>query len=236
MSRAKQCLLIGNTRWHWAKKIKDQWEFIHEEPDPQKLINLSDPLFAWAAVGAIPTSVRFDPLSLIELRDIPLKQMPVWLGIDRALGAWGALKRAKACGMSSQGLLVADAGTVLSLTKVTSNGDFCGGQLIAGLQLQLKAMDKGTKQLNNPGLTPISSNFFPTTTADAMRVGSVQALCGSLIEAHHETGLPIWLCGGDAPFLLKALKRRNVEVAHHPNLVLEGMVEVATRLNEDPNQ
>ena len=59
-----------------------------------------------------------------------------------------------------------------------------------------------------------------------MQRGSLQALVGSLIQAIKATKMPLWLCGGDAPILIEELNKLNVEVLHHPNLVLEGMVAI----------
>ena len=232
---AGHCLLIGNSRWHWAKQQAEAWQFCHSAPDPHRLQTLEVPLMAWAAVGAMPTEIALDPASRLELKNVPLKRMPPWLGIDRALAAWGALKRAKACGILTNGLLVADAGTVLSITRVTADGEFAGGQLVGGVSLQLRAMAQGTQNLIDPGLGPISAEPFPITTAEAMRRGSIQALIGMLIEAQREAGLPLWLCGGDAPVLEQELKQHGLDVAHHPNLALEGMVDVLKRISRAPS-
>ena len=47
----------------------------------------------------------------------------------------------------SRGLLLVDAGTVLSLTRVTADGCFGGGQLIPGYRLQLQAMADANPRL-----------------------------------------------------------------------------------------
>ena len=39
-----------------------------------------------------------DPNKEITLKDIPLLNTPEWLGIDRALGSWGAFQKAKSKG------------------------------------------------------------------------------------------------------------------------------------------
>ncbi len=231
----RRCLLIGNSRWHWAEQQADSWQFCHSAPDPLKLQALEMPVMAWAAVGPMPTEVVLDPTSRLRLKDVPLKQMPPWLGIDRALAAWGALKRAKTCELLADGLLVADAGTVLSLTRVTAEGEFAGGQLVGGFSLQLQAMAQGAQKLIDPGFGSISSEPFPITTADAMRRGSIQALTGMLREAQRETKLPLWLCGGDAPILEKELMQHGLDIVHHPNLALEGMVDVLGRINRAPS-
>ncbi|MEC9030211.1 MAG: type III pantothenate kinase [Cyanobacteriota bacterium] len=231
----RHCLLIGNSRWHWAEYQADEWQFCHSVPNPLKLQTLEAPLVAWAAVGPIPAGVALDPNRRLGLGDVPLTRMPVWLGIDRALAAWGALRRAHTSGLSSSGLLVADAGTVLSLTRVTAAGDFAGGQLVPGLRLQLRAMAQGTQGLIDPGIGSVSAEPFPFATAEAMRRGSLQALLGTLLEAQREAALPLWLCGGDASVLQEALSQRGLDVVHHPNLVLEGMVDVHDRISRAPS-
>ena len=231
----RHCLLIGNSRWHWAEYQADAWQFCHSDPNPLKLQTLEAHLVAWAAVGPIPAGVVLDPNRRLGLGDVPLTRMPVWLGIDRALAAWGALRRAHASGMSFSGLLVADAGTVLSLTRVTAAGDFAGGQLVPGLRLQLSAMAQGTQRLIDPGIGSVSAEPFPFATAEAMRRGSLQALLGTLLEAQREAALPLWLCGGDASVLKEALSQRGLDVVHHPNLVLEGMVDVHDRISRAPS-
>jgi len=225
------CLLIGNSRWHWAIKEADGWHFVHTTPEPHKASAIDLPLVAWAAVGPIPKNLVLEKKKRVSIEDIPLKKLPPWLGIDRALAGWEAFKRAKSAAINSCGVLVADAGTVLSLTRITSDGEFAGGQLVAGLNLQLSAMEKGAKNLSNPGPGSSKNPQFPITTAEAMQRGSLQALVGTLIEAVNETNMQLWLCGGDAPVLIEELRKRNKEVLHHPNLVLEGMVDIQQRIN-----
>ena len=143
------------------------------------------------------------------------------------------VKKIKSTGINSSGLLIADAGTVLSLNRLTASHEFAGGQLIPGLQLQLTAMATGAQNLNNPGLSSSTPEQFPFETAKAMQRGSIQALVGTLIEAINKTNSPLWLCGGDAPILVQELRERNAAVLHHPNLVLEGMVDIQDKINQD---
>ena len=73
---------------------------------------------------------------------------------------------------------------------------------------------------------------FPINTAEAMQRGCLQALVGAIILAQKEANMPIWLCGGDAPVLMQELSKRNTHAVHHPNLVLEGMVDIENSLNQ----
>jgi len=225
----RQCLLIGNTRWHWAHFNADRWQYFHTAPNVLKLQSLEKPLSAWAAVGSVPLEVDLDPLLRLELKQIPLSGLPPWLGIDRALAALAAFRRSRAQGLGGSGLLLVDVGTVLSLTRITKDGEFAGGQLAAGLRLQLIAMANAANALSDPGISPIGHDSFPFKTEEAMRKGSLQSILGLIVEAHHQCQLPLWLCGGDAPYVLKGLENKGISAFHYPNLALEGMVEVQAR-------
>ena len=235
MSKAKFCLLIGNTRWHWAIEKQDGWFFIHTPPDISKFNEIKNNLWRWAAVGPIPLDIRLDQSKSISLEDIPLKNLPSWLGIDRALGSWAALQKAKSLNLHSKGLLIADAGTILSLTLITANGEFAGGQLVPGLQMQRSAMSNGTQDLKPVSRNDIPQTKFPASTEEAMLRGSFQSMFGTLLEAQKEIGAPIWLCGGDSAIFFPYLRDREVDVYHYPDLVLEGMVKINASLKKEPN-
>ncbi|MGC6483710.1 MAG: type III pantothenate kinase [Synechococcus sp.] len=215
------CLLIGNSRWHWAIGSPDGWRFEHTSPDPDRLAQAK--LIGWAAVGVVPDHPVLRQSRRLGLADVPLQGLPPWLGVDRALAAWAAWGAASP--WTHEGLLVADAGTVLSLTRVRADGRFAGGQLAAGFGLQLRAMAAGTRDLPDPKtLTDVPSALFPEPTLDAMQRGTVQSLLGLLLEAQHHCGWPLWLCGGDAPLLLEQLRERGADVRYAPDLVMQALV------------
>ena len=173
----KSCLLIGNSRWHWAFKTTNEWQFLDTSLESEWLEYIQNPLLAWAAVGEIPSNISLDPSRKVNLEDIPLLNCPPWLGIDRGLAAWGAFTKANQIGcMHPNGLLIADVGTVFSLTRIKANGEFIGGQLVPGFRLQLLAMSTGTKNLNYPYIDthPIPNDLFPSATGEAMIKGSIQ--------------------------------------------------------------
>tara|TARA_B100001250_G_scaffold374261_1_gene360956 strand:- start:1005 stop:1712 length:708 start_codon:yes stop_codon:yes gene_type:complete len=217
------CLLIGNSRWHWASKEKTQWEFFHTLPKSEIL---ESPIDKWAAVGNIPNHIALKSEDEIQIKNIPLLNLPDWLGIDRALGGWNAFQKAKQMGAHKKGVLVADAGTVLSLTCITANGEFGGGQLIPGFNLQMSLMANQTKNLKNPLNKYLPISKFPISTNDAMLRGSFQSLIGTILEAQKDAEMPLWLCGGDSEILCDDLIQRKVELNHYPNLVLEGLVNL----------
>ena len=229
----RRYLLIGNTRWHWAIEHKDSWEFIHKIPDEESIRDIENFNFKWASVGKIPNHDIFKTTNQITLKDIPLLNMPDWLGIDRALAGWEAFRKSKEKGIASQGLLIADAGTILSITKITSNGSFGGGQLVPGQKLQLLAMANGAKNLKEPQKNTHELMMFPSSTEEAMQRGSIQSLLGTITEAISDNDMPIWLCGGEMPLVIAQLQKKNFNINHRPNLVLEGMVNILNSTNQD---
>lgn len=201
-------LLIGNSRWHWAERCGERVAFHHGPPLEGPL----PPLQAWAAVGAIPPAAELPNERRLRLDQVPLRESPPWLGIDRALVGWQAWQRWRAP------VLVADAGTVLSLTWVDGEGRFRGGRLMAGAGLQWRAMAAGTNGLPPPGASavvdPSGLALWPTTTAEAMEVGVLRGLAAALSAAAEERrarepGCRLVLTGGDGEAL-------------HPLLALPG--------------
>jgi len=222
----ENCLMIGNTRWHWASKIKNEWKYFHTSPNPIDFINKEPSKINWAAVGPIPKKIDLNPSRKLELNDIPLLNLPSNLGIDRALSAWSALQKASCLSMKKDGLLIVDAGTILSITKITNTGEFTGGQLMAGLKLQLSSMAKGALNLNEPSIKVVPEKTFQYNTEEAMIKGTINCLIGAIAQAYDETNFTIWLCGGDSPIIYKELIDRSIDVKYYPNLVVEGMVNI----------
>ncbi len=212
-------LLIGNSRWHWAERSADglrcwhsaAWE-VGERADLQ----------AWAAVGPVPSHERFALGRQLQLADVPLHGVPPWLGIDRALVGWGAWRQQR------QSVLVADAGTALSLTRVDADGGFVGGLISAGVALQLRALAGATAQLpavKADGVDPTqSASAWPSATADAMAEGCRRAVAAAIASAAATAeGAQLWLTGGDAELLRPLLLEQRIHAVHAPNLALEAM-------------
>ena len=230
----QRALLIGNSRWHWAERHQTQWRFDHTPPDQQRLG--SEPL-VWAAVGPIPAQLVDGPgRPRIQLQNIPLAGCPPWLGVDRALGAWEAWRREQRSGSTAdRGLLLADAGTVLSLTLLDGGGRFQGGQLIPGLGLQLRSMGAGTTLLpQGVQADQVPSELFPVATEAAMVRGVIQSMVTLVQDAQRSSGASLWLCGGDAPLLEGQLRGRGVRFSSDATLQLQAMVQLMDQLKPDP--
>jgi type III pantothenate kinase len=225
---------VGNSRWHWAEAVPDGLQIQHQSPEAGALsLARAAPPRAWAAVGPLAADLRLDPATRVRSHDLPLSNLPHGLGVDRALAGWLAWRERNAA------VLVADAGTVLSLTRIDRRGRFAGGRLLAGLSLQLRAMAAGTAALPEPpapaalaGL--LTGPAWPAATQAAMVAGVAHALAAALVQALREVtaldrGTRLVLSGGDAALLLPlCLAGLTPEEAGaielQPDLALRGLV------------
>ena len=227
-------LLIGNSRWHWAEASASGLRCWDCEPPAAAEGPPAESLQAWAAVGPLPVGTLAAERRLL-LEEVPLGGMPPWLGIDRALAGWGGWRR------SGAPVLVADAGTVLSLTAVDRHGNFVGGRLVAGLALQLRAMAAGTERLPQLQREAVESrSSWPSATDEAMLQGVRLALAAAITMAARERqaldpGCVLLLTGGDAADLfplvagalggsgLAADRQLQHNLEHRPWLCLEAL-------------
>jgi type III pantothenate kinase len=169
----------------------------------------------------VPTGAGLDPGGRLGLEHIPLLQAPPWLGVDRALVGWRAWR------LSGSPVLVADAGTALSLTLVDGGGAFQGGRIQAGRALQLRALASHTELLPLP--LPSAGDDpppWPRQTAAAMERGVQAGLVAAVAEAWRELRqieprCRLWITGGDGAWLAAALGQ-----PCHPNLALEALAEL----------
>ena len=224
---------MGNSRWHWAEPGPDGglrgWD---GSPSPS---GGEPPPLAWAAVGRLPDPLPYPPERRVCLADVPLSGCPAWLGVDRALAGWGAWQE------MGESVLVVDAGTVLSLTRVDAGGTFRGGRLLAGLGLQLEAMATGTALLPNllrePELATTGPGgkeedpAWPEGTGAAMRQGVEAGLSAAVIQAAREAASRwVVLTGGDGQVLHQRvapeLEPLGLAVAHRPLLCLESLANL----------
>ncbi len=234
-----RALLIGNSRWHWAQRHGQEVRVDHGDPDPDR-IGTNPPI--WAAVGPVPEQLRAHQDLRIGLEDVPLLQAPPWLGVDRALGAWMAWRRSQEQQLDcSRGLLLVDAGTVLSLTRVTADGCFGGGQLIPGYRLQLRAMAEGTVGLPSTPESPYSEvaqevfpqEVFPQQTVAAMQRGVLQAMLATIAVAQQNSKGLLWICGGDAALLQSQWSGATELLQLEGDLQLQALLDLAAGISPD---
>lgn len=219
-------LLIGNSRWHFARSARGKLQCWSESPPSGEggdsgLAQRLRHLRGWAAVGPIPPSSGLDRRRRLSLAQVPLQQLPPWLGIDRALVGWQAWQSSRAP------VLVADAGTALSFTLVDRQGRFAGGRIQAGLALQLRALAGGTARLPAVGLEICGHSPWPTATAEAMAVGVREGLVAAVSEAWNQAraghpGCRLWITGGDGAWIAERL-----ESDHQPCLALQALAHLS---------
>ena len=245
-------LLIGNSRWHWAAQSAGGTRQYFDDSPEAGLARLQawgdHQLLGWAAVGPVPPQAGLDQNRRLTTKDVPLAGVPPWLGVDRALVGWQAWRSAGA----ASAVLVADAGTVLSLTRVDRRGQFVGGRLLAGAALQLRALGAGTANLPllPHGQLILDPDPWPQATMAAMGAGVLRGLAAALNAAACEMNIPtdismdiskgisidlpdggpgmcnLWLTGGDGPLLAPLLKAPSQPWRLDSNLALDALASL----------
>ena len=204
MTNIVDYLLIGNTRLHWALNQNYSYEFSHTSINESLPKNINLKNLIWASVGEYPTNNLFKE-NQVTLKDIALKNMPHFIGIDRALVCFAALRMIK--NKLSKNLLIVDLGTTVSITKIDHEGNILGGQLFPGFTTQLKSMEKSTKNLIYPNNIYIPNNKFEISTMNAMLRGVYNSITGAINNAFDKTKDILILCGGDANLIGNSLKK-----------------------------
>ena len=223
MTNIVDYLLIGNTRLHWAFKKNSSYKFIHTLVNDSLPKNIDFKRLIWAAVGEYPTNNLLKK-NQVTLKDINLKNMPHFIGIDRALVCFAALSMFK--NKLRKNLLIVDLGTTVSMTKIDNQGNILGGQLFPGFTTQLKSMEKNTKNLICPKELFIPSNKFEISTMNAMLRGVYTSIIGAIKISFDSTKDILILCGGDANLIGNPLKKEIKNLRVEPNLVMHGMISL----------
>ncbi|WP_174873418.1 type III pantothenate kinase [Vogesella oryzae] len=142
-------------------------------------------------------------------------------GADRWLAVLGARR------LCAGDVVVACAGTALTVEALTAEGDYLGGLILPGYRLMLQSLAQNTANLDRAA-GQVSA--FPQGTEDALASGAIDALCGAIQRmqqrlATHTGRMPqLLLSGGDAERLAAALPP---EARIVDNLVLYGLASVA---------
>ncbi len=214
-------LLVGNSRLHWAKYSKNESKFFHTEKAQKVPENVDLDQLIWASVGKLPNFL-LKKENEIKTKDIQLSNLPDYFGVDRALGCIASLKIIE--NPFKKDLLIADFGTILSITKLNSNGSIIGGQLLPGFQTQLKSMEQNTKNLKVPKKYDIPIKDFLINTEEAILKGVINSLTGVINRLYNPEKDILIICGGDSQLLTKSLKNQKENIINAPNLVMEGMI------------
>ena len=119
-------------------------------------------------------------------------------------------------------MLIADFGTILSITKLNSMVD--SGQLVPGFLTQLKSMEQNTKNLTVPKKFEIPTKDFLINTEEAILKGVINSLNGVIKSSFNPLKDILITCGGDSQFITKFLETNKNNVINAPNLVMKGMI------------
>jgi len=214
-------LLVGNSRLHWASYSENQSKFFHTKREQKFPDNIDVNKLIWASVGKFP-NFSLKEENEIKTKDIQLSNLPDYFGVDRALGCIAAFKIIE--NPLKKDLLIADFGTILSITKLNSNGSIIGGQLLPGFLTQLKSMEQNTKNLKVPKKYEIPIQDFLINTEDAILKGVINSLTGVIKSLFNPEKDILIICGGDSQLLRKSLKTQKGNIINAPNLVMEGMM------------
>jgi len=214
-------LLVGNSRLHWAKYSKNQSKFFHTKKEQKFPENLDLDQLIWASVGKLPNFL-LKKENEIKTKDIQLSNLPDYFGVDRALACIAALKIIE--NPFKKDLLIADFGTILSITKLNSNGSIIGGQLLPGFLTQLKSMEQNTKNLKIPKKYDIPIKDFLINTEEAILKGAINSLSSGIDSLFNPEKDILIICGGDYQLLTKSQKTQKENIINAPNLVMEGMI------------
>lgn len=188
---------------------------------------------AFCSVGHIDTRIvetlrRMLPGGFMLLTadtDVPVKVSygtPRTLGADRVAAACGAVSL-----WPGTPLLVADAGTALTLDFIDASGRFLGGDISAGIAMRLKSLHSYTSALPEAEASgPLPP--FGTDTATALRCGAVRGVVAEIEAAlsmarTRMPGARLILTGGDAPLLSPLLPD---ETICHSELVSVGLISI----------
>ena len=221
MTNIVDYLLIGNTRLHWAFYKNSSYKFSHTLVNDSLPKNIDFKKLIWASVGNYSTNNLLEK-NQVTLKDINLRNIPHFIGIDRALVCFAALSMFK--NKLSKNLLIVDLGTTVSITKIDNQGNILGGQLFPGFTTQLKSMEQSTKNLISPKKLFIPSNKFEISTMNAMLRGVYNSIIGAINISFDRTKDLLILCGGDANLIGNSLKKEIKNFIIEPNLVMYGMI------------
>tara|TARA_Y100000589_G_scaffold108059_1_gene102672 strand:+ start:51 stop:731 length:681 start_codon:yes stop_codon:yes gene_type:complete len=220
MTNIVDYLLIGNTRLHWAFSKNSSYKFSHTFVNDSLPKNIDLKKLIWASVGKYPTNNLLKK-NEVTLKDINLKNMPDFIGIDRALVCLAALNMFK--NKLRKNFLIVDLGTTVSITKIDNQGNTLGGQLFPGFTTQLKCMEQSTKNLVFPNKIYIPNNQFEISTMNAMLRGVYNSIIGAINISFDKTKDILILCGGDSNLIGNSLKKEIKNFIVEPNLVMYGM-------------
>lgn len=143
-------------------------------------------------------------------------QQPQTLGVDRWLAMLGAQLL-----FNGQNVLIADAGTAITLDWLDKSGQHGGGWIIPGLKIQQQAVVKNTAKVFNAEM--FNGRLEPgIDTVTGLQNGCLAAVLGAIRLAWQDTPADkLILTGGDSKFLKPHLS--DLPLVVEPLLIFHGL-------------
>ena len=188
-------------------------------------------------LGRAISAAHFDSrVHLVTRHDVPMRlrvDHPDRVGIDRLLSAWAASRE------TERAVAVIDAGSAVTVDWVDAQGDFQGGAILPGLNLQTASLAIGTDALPQIAWADAGRFEVPAkNTADAIRLGVLAGLAGAidrLVELYSQSlggSYDVFVTGGDAAVLSPHLRREHRQCA---NLVCRALLDLPLSVGLDAN-
>lgn len=190
---------------------------------PQRTLaaSVAHPHIRQAIEAAVPGAVQWQSAQAEALGVRNHYRNVAEQGADRWLAVLGARQ------LYDGDLVIASAGTALTIEILTAEGDYLGGDILPGYRLMLQALAQNTAQLDRRAGEVCA---FPQGTEDALATGAIDALCGAIermlrrLAARTGRSPQLLLTGGDAALLQPHLPH---DARMVDNLVLYGLANVA---------
>lgn len=155
--------------------------------------------------------------------------VPVLVDYDRSeLGA-DRLAAVVGLAMPDRCLLIADAGTALTL-DMTRGMRFAGGSIAPGMNMRFESLHSHTRRL--PLVSPQGpTHLFAHNTAQAIRAGVIRGMAYEIMSALEQfrqfcPDATLCVTGGDALILSRQLTQMNVPHSVCDNAVARGLVKI----------
>ncbi len=242
-------LVIGNSRYHWARfvggELKVSWDEDYwgkegegrEREGREGGVQWKDAEVPLWVASVVPEEGRRwqgrSQVRWLTLADVPLQGMYPTLGIDRALAVWGAIATV------GSPVLVIDAGTALTFTGADAAQTFVGGAISPGLRLQFAALHHQTAIFSASTATPVAVPRFelpPSRWAGNTEAAISSGILYTAIAGIHAfvqdwwqqyPGSSVVLTGGDSADLYRWWQQADPDFAKlmtlNPTLIFQGI-------------
>ena len=206
----------------WVGAIAEAWRAIGGTDNAAIVAASVNPKLNEAVEQAVMRAANRHVVWVGKDLELPIKVLtdpPEQTGVDRVLNVAAAYEQiGKAC-------VVVDAGTAVTLSVCNDQGQFLGGAIAPGVQMQLDALHEKTAQLPRVRFGE-PDDVFGRNTDDAIRNGVYHGVRGMVKEIleNYATELGNWpeliATGGDAEALFEGW-----ELVHAiaPDLTLYGI-------------